>query len=168
MAKMTINLPTGFYKKEVRNNYEITSNMKKIWAVELDLFKQLDSICKKHKITYYADGGTLLGAIRHHGFIPWDDDMDFIMYRKDFDKLCKFSSEFKDPYFFQIEETDPGSLRCHAQLRNTSTTGILNSEKNFNYPFNQGIFIDIFPLDNVPEDSKKRIDFVKRMKKLKL
>lgn len=168
MAKMTLNLPANFYKEEIRNDYVITSNMKKVWAVELDLFKQLDSICKKHNITYYADGGTLLGAIRHHGFIPWDDDMDFIMYRKDFEQLCKFSSEFKEPYFFQTEETDPGSLRCHAQLRNTSTTGILKSEMEYNYLFNQGIFIDIFPLDNVPQDLHERVDFVRKMKSLKL
>ena len=84
---MAMKLPEEFYKEEVRNDYKISSEMKKIWSIELDLFNQLDRICKKHNITYYADGGTLLGAVRHHGFIPWDDDMDFMMYRDDFEKL---------------------------------------------------------------------------------
>ncbi|OXC48999.1 hypothetical protein AYP97_04095 [Lactobacillus crispatus] len=167
MAEITIKLPDSFYKEEIRNNYLVSSDMKKVWAVELDLFNQLDQICKKHNITYYADSGTLLGAVRHHGFIPWDDDMDFIMYREDFEKLCNVADEFKYPYFLQIEETDPGSLRCHAQIRNSSTTGILQSEQQYKYPFNQGIFIDIFPLDSVPDDNKERINFVRRMKKLK-
>lgn len=167
MPKISLNLPASFYREEVRNDYKISADMKKVWAVELDLFKQLDQICKKHNITYYADGGTLLGAIRHHGFIPWDDDMDFIMLRSDFEKLCEVSSEFKEPYFFQTEETDPGSLRCHAQLRNSETTGILNSDLSKKYPFNQGIFIDIFPLDGVPEDAKERSSFVKSLQKNK-
>ncbi|WP_254262217.1 LicD family protein, partial [Lactobacillus helveticus] len=167
MPKISLNLPASFYGEEVRNDYKISADMKKVWAVELDLFKQLDQICKKHNITYYADGGTLLGAIRHHGFIPWDDDMDFIMLRSDFEKLCKVSSEFKEPYFFQTEETDPGSLRCHAQLRNSETTGILNSDLSKKYPFNQGIFIDIFLLDGVPEDAKERSSFVKSLQKNK-
>lgn len=164
---MAMKLPEEFYKEEVRNDYKISSEMKKIWSIELDLFNQLDRICKKHNITYYADGGTLLGAVRHHGFIPWDDDMDFMMYRDDFEKLCSVASEFKEPYFFQTEETDPGSLRCHAQLRNSKTTGILNFEKDKKYPFNQGIFIDIFPLDNVPENRDERLKFVEELKKLK-
>jgi lipopolysaccharide cholinephosphotransferase len=167
MAEITIKLPDSFYKEEIRNNYLVSSDMKKVWAVELDLFNQLDKICKKHNITYYADGGTLLGAVRHHGFIPWDDDMDFLMYRSDFDKLCEMSKEFKPPYFFQTEETDHGSLRCHAQLRNSKTTGILKGEEKQKYPFNQGIFIDIFPVDGVPENKQERLDFVRRLQNLK-
>lgn len=167
MIKKELKLPEEFYKEEVRNDYKISSEMKKIWSIELDLFNQLDRICKKHNITYYADSGTLLGAIRHHGFIPWDDDMDFVMCRSDFEKLCNIAHEFKKPYFFQTEETDQGSLRCHAQLRNSNTTGILKSEKNKNYSFNQGIFIDIFPLDNVPDDITDREKFSKELKQLK-
>lgn len=167
MAKITLKLPDSFYKEEIRNGYTISTKMKKVWAVELDLFKQLDSICKKYNIPYYADSGTLLGAVRHHGFIPWDDDMDFIMYRKDFEKLCQVSAEFEYPYFFQTEETDPGSLRCHGQLRNSSTTGILKSEEKYKYPFNQGIFIDIFPIDNVPNDKNELQKFAKYLQTLK-
>lgn len=168
MAKLNLKLPDSFYKEEVRDGYTVSSEMKKVWAVELDLFKQLDYICRKYNITYYADSGTLLGAVRHQGFIPWDDDMDFIMYRKDFEKLCKVSSELKYPYFFQTEETDPGSLRCHGQLRNSSTTGILKSEEKREYPFNQGIFIDIFPIDNIPDNKNELKKFVRHLRNLKI
>lgn len=167
MVKLNLKIPNNFYNEETRNNYLVSTNMKKVWSVELDLLDQLDKICKKNNLTYYADSGTLLGAVRHHGFIPWDDDMDFVMFREDFEKLCDLSSEFKTPYFLQTEETDPGSLRCHAQLRNSDTTGILKSEINMRYPFNQGIFIDIFPLDSVPENKDKRLRFMKELYHLK-
>ena len=157
-----------FFKEEVRNDYTVSPKMKKIWAVELDLLDQLDRVCQKYDIPWYLSGGSLLGAVRHHGYIPWDDDIDLMMYRKDFDRLCEVAEdEFAEPYFFQTEETDPGAMRGHAQLRNSSTTAILKSEERFNYHFNQGIFIDIFPLDNVPDDPAERQAFVKKVNQLK-
>lgn len=139
--------------------------MKKVWAVELDLLSKLLEVCKKHNIKVYASGGTLLGAVRHHGFIPWDDDIDMMMFRDDYEKLCCIATqEFTHPYFFQTNETDPGSLRGHAQLRNSNTTAILNAEKNWLFGFNQGIFIDIFPLDSVIPDKKKYLKFARKVK----
>ena len=130
---------------------------KEIWAVELDLYQELKRVCEKYGITIYADGGTLIGAIRHGGFIPWDDDIDLSISRKDYVKLCSIAStEFKEPYFFQIEETDPGSVRGHAQLRNTDTCAIISSERLTGYTFNQGIFIDIFPIDVVSNERELR------------
>lgn len=73
----------------------------------------------------------------------------------------------RNPIFFQTEETDTGSIRGHAQLRNSATTAILKSEEYFHYQFNQGIFIDIFPLDNVPDDPEERQAFVKSVNQLK-
>lgn len=149
-----LQLPEGFLDEEVRNDYTISHEMKKVWAVELDLFAEFDRVCKKNGIRYCACGGTMLGAIRHKGFIPWDDDIDVMMLRKDYDKLCAVAErEFLYPYFFQTEYTDRGTLRRHAQLRNSETTGILQNEFPQHYKFNQGIFLDIFPLDNVVENS---------------
>lgn len=163
MVDMKLKLPDGFLDEEVRLGYKISRQMKEIWAVELDLLAEFDRVCKKHNIKYCADGGTLLGAVRHHGMIPWDDDIDIAMLRSDFEKLNSIAtSEFKAPYFWQTDETDPGSARGHAQLRNSLTTGILKNEyevyRNNNY--NQGIFIDIFPFDNIPNDEKaqKQLD----------
>ena len=157
MVGLKIELPEHFLEEEVRDGFTVTRTKKEVWAVELDLFQELMRVCEKHGITVYADGGTLIGAIRHGGFIPWDDDIDLSISRKDYEKLCSIaSSEFKAPYFFQTEETDPGSVRGHAQLRNSDTCAIVRNEYLTGYTFNQGIFIDIFPVDVVPSDKKLR------------
>jgi len=153
MLPIRLNLPEHFLDKEIRCGFTVSHEMKKIWAVELDLLNEFQRVCQKYNLKYFADSGTTIGAVRHHGFIPWDDDIDLIMFRKDYDRLCKIApNEFKHPYFFQTEQSDPGSTRGHGQLRNSLTTGILNSEKPFNFHFNQGIFIDIFVLENTPDE----------------
>lgn len=155
MVKLNLSVPEDFYREEIRCDYTVTTKRKQIWAVELELLHELDRVCRKYDIHYCADGGTLLGAVRHRGFIPWDDDLDIAMLRSEYEKLnAVASSEFKAPYFWQTDETDPGSARGHAQLRNSDTTCILKSEheKLSRCYFNQGIFIDIFPFDAVTED----------------
>jgi len=125
-------------------------------AVLVDLLVEFDRVCRKRSIRYFLDGGTLLGAVRHKGFIPWDDDVDVIMTRDEYRKLCACATEeFRSPYFWQNNETDPGSLRGHAQLRNARTTGILKQETCDGVPlhrFNQGMFLDVFILDRIPND----------------
>lgn len=156
MVRLKISIPEGYLEPEVRWGFEVTKKRKEIWCVEMDLLMELDRVCKKHGLTYYADSGTLLGAIRHQGFIPWDDDLDVAMMREDYEKLCRVApGEFQDPYFFQTEYTDPGTLRGHAQLRHSDTTAVLKNEIHGAYTYNQGIFIDIFPLDNCVEDDER-------------
>ena len=151
-----IELPEHFLDEEVRWEYTISAKMKKVWAVELDLLAELLRVCEKYDIRIFADAGTILGAVRHQGYIPWDDDIDLMLMRDQYDRLCEVAAkEFQDPYFFQTEYTDPGSLRGHAQLRNSHTTGILKAEEKRHYGFNQGIFVDIFPLDTVPDEEDK-------------
>lgn len=163
MVKLKIDLPDGFLDEEVRCDYRITKEMKQVWAVMLDMLVEIDRVCKKHNIKYFASSGTMLGAIRHKGFIPWDDDIDIMMMREDYEKLCEVAAdEFHSPYFFQTEWTDRGSLRGHAQLRNSMTTGILSSEYERDLRINQGIFIDIFPMDAIPDNKEV---FIKNMKK---
>ena len=169
MSKWKIDIPSGFLEEELRCDYMVDSEMKKVWAIELDLLDQLLKVCKKHDIKIFASGGTLLGTVRHKGFVPWDDDIDMMMFREDYEKLCEVAkTEFEEPYFFQTEYTDPGSLRGHAQLRNSETTGILKNEKD-KYKFNQGIFLDIFPLDVVVDDEalfEKQYRQARRYKKM--
>ena len=158
MVDLKLQLPDGFLNEEVRCGYTVTKQRKEVWAVELDLLQEFMRVCNKYGLKYCADGGTLLGAIRHHGFIPWDDDLDIAMLRSDFEKLNEVApAEFKKPYFWQTEETDKGSARGHAQLRNSDTTGIIKTEyeRQRNNNFNQGIFIDIFPFDTVVDDEEK-------------
>ena len=79
--------------------------MKEIWAIELNLFSEFDRVCRKHGITYIASSRTMLGTLRHHGFIPWDDDIDLMMMRDQYEKLCDVAEEeFKHPYFFQSKK----------------------------------------------------------------
>lgn len=139
-------------------------DLRKVWRVELDLLKKFDSFCVRHGLKYFADSGTLLGAVRHSGFIPWDDDMDFVMLRKDYDKFIKLAkNEFEHPYFIQTGYSDSGYFGGLCHIRNSETTAILKC----NWPhakYNQGIFIDIFPLDGVIENKmlKKIQDFLKK------
>ena len=163
MLPIKLKLPESFFNEEIRCDYKIDQQTKKLWAVELDLLNEFIKVCEENQLHYFVCAGTLLGAVRHKGFIPWDDDIDVMMPRKDYQKLCKLAKQFKNPYFFQTEYTDPGSLRGHAQLRNSKTTAILNSELNTGFKFNQGVFMDIFPLDNLPDDLKERKAFVKKL-----
>lgn len=164
MLPIKLKLPEKFLNEENRDGYLVSCEMKKIWAVELDLLSEFMRVCTKYNITYYADAGTILGAVRHKGFIPWDDDIDVMMFRDQYQKLCKIAKkEFKHPYFFQTEDTDPGSLRGHAQLRNSLTTGILQYELAGKWHYNQGIFLDIFPIDSIPDDDG---EFFKMQKSL--
>ena len=164
MIDLKITLPESFLEEEVRDGYRVSKKMKEVWAVELDLLNEFIRVCSKYNIRWWADAGTILGAARHKGMIPWDDDIDVMLMRDEYEHLCSVASkEFVHPYFFQTNDTDPGSMRGHVQLRNSNTTGILLVEKELNKHINQGIFIDIFPIDNVPDDSKLQSEQVKNI-----
>ena len=146
-------------ESETRKGYLISAKMKKVWAVEMELLKKLLEVCEKYHLRIWAEGGTLLGTIRHHGYIPWDDDIDMAMLREDYDKLQAIAKEeFKTPYFFQSGYTDlfPNGL---SRIRKDGTAAIMDQAINRNY--HQGIFIDIFPLDVMPDDEVLFKSFVK-------
>ncbi|MBQ5841008.1 MAG: LicD family protein [Clostridia bacterium] len=162
-------LEKEFYLEEERCGFTVSAQMKAVWAVQLDLLEQLGQVCQKHGLRYFASGGTLLGAVRHKGYIPWDDDIDIQMPREDYERLLQVApTEFAEPYFFQTAYNDVQFSRGHAQLRNSNTTAIMLTEKG-KYSFNQGIFIDIFPLDGVGDTAsalakqRKRVQFWNRL-----
>lgn len=153
MVELNIQLPESFFLEEERDGYKISAEMKELWAVQLDLLNELDRVCKKHNLRYTLDFGTLLGAIRHKGFIPWDEDIDVSMLREDFVKLQEIASEeFKHPYFFQTVDTDPEFEGGIARIRRSDTTFLQKEGVVYRTKHNHGIFIDIFVFDNAPSN----------------
>lgn len=143
--------PDNFFQEETRCGYIVSEKMKKVWAVELQMLEKFIDVCERNNLSYFLDGGTLLGAVRHKGFIPWDDDIDVIMPRKDYDRLWEIAAEeFQYPYFFQTTLSEDGFFRTHAQLRNSETTGFIEID-GCKQTVNCGIFMDIFVLDNIPD-----------------
>ncbi len=139
-------LGEDFFKEEVRCDYLISAEMKLIWAMELDLFLVFSEICDKYKLRYFVFYGGLLGAIRHNGFIPWDDDLDVAMPREDYEIFVKVATQELDkPYSLQTPFTYPNCFYSVITLRNCLGTFTPTIFKNLDY--NKGIPLDIFPID---------------------
>ena len=127
------------------------------------------NICDRNGITYYLSSGTLLGAVRHNGFIPWDDDIDVVLHREDYNKLKHLAKKgvFSTPYFFQNPNTDIGFPKGYCRLRNSDTTEI--PIMDVYEKCNHGVFIDIFPLDNIPDNVllyKKQLGKMKKIRSI--
>lgn len=127
----------------------IDIDIRDVQLVELEILLEFDRICRKHNLQYQLFAGTLLGAIRHKGFIPWDDDIDVCMLRKDYDKFIGVCNEDLDKkkYFLQTCFSDPRAIVQFAKLRKNNTIFINKVDRD---PLTHtGIYIDIFPMDNV-------------------
>lgn len=121
-------------------------NLSKLQEIDLKMLKIFLEISQKHNLSYFLLGGSCLGAVRHRGFIPWDDDIDIGMPRYDYEKFLKIApEELPDGYFLQCSKTEPNYPMNFSKIRNSKTTFI---EKTAQYiKMNHGAFIDIFPLD---------------------
>lgn len=152
---------------EVRKGYLVSAEMKRVWQVQMTLLKKLLDVCQKHHLRVWGDGGTMLGTVREHGYIPWDDDIDMVMLRPEYDRLVQLAkSEFKPPYFFQCGYTEYLYPNGHAQLRMDGTAAILPSQVSLFSKKHFGIFIDIFPYDAVPDDKGEGLDQLTRRARL--
>ena len=140
---------------EVVAEYKISHKMKKTWKVELAMLDEVDRICKKYRITYFLVHGSLLGALRHKGFIPWDDDLDIAMPRKDYDRFLQVAAgELKEPVSLHTPATEKDMFwGGFSRLRNGATTGI--ETRFLDRRGNLGIWIDILPLDVCPMDEDR-------------
>ncbi|MBS6642251.1 MAG: LicD family protein [Clostridiaceae bacterium] len=137
----------------IREGYNFTEKeLRDIQLIELEMLIEVDRICKKCGIHYCISAGTLLGAIRHGGFIPWDDDADVAFLRSEYEKfrtVCETELD-RERFYFQDYRSTPGYRWGYGKLRRKGTKFIrLNQEF---MPYEQGIFIDIMPYDNVPNN----------------
>lgn len=144
--------PREYFEDEYRDGFLVERTMKCAWAAQLEVLRHISDICERHGLKYFAFFGTLLGAIRHHGFIPWDDDIDIAMLRCDYQKflaVCK--SELPKEYCV---------LNCYdyadwteVNIRITNGDYIDTSEKRmseyYGCPFSVGV--DVYPLDTIPD-----------------
>lgn len=141
----------SFFEGEEREGFYVEPMMKKAWAAQLEVLQVIDEICTRHNIVYYAAWGTLLGAVRHKGFIPWDDDIDIAMKRADYRRFVEIA-ERELPKEWDLLTLDKCRdwNRCLARVVNTRHVPLEKEEmeKFHGCPFLVGV--DIFPIDNVP------------------
>lgn len=139
-------------QQNVKHKTLTQAELKELQKIELELLVEIDRICRKYDIKYSIDGGTLLGAIRHKGFIPWDDDADVIMNRNEYVKLMDVLDKELDHTRFYYQDIDrtKGYRWGYGKLRRRDTEFIrLNQE---HMPYEQGIFMDVFVCDTVPNN----------------
>ena len=127
-------------------------DMRKMQLLQLDMLKELDRVCRLNGIHYTICNGSLLGAIRHKGYIPWDDDADTMMLREDYEKFKQCADQLVPSIcFFQDHSTDPNYRWGYGKLRRTGTTYVRAGQEHLKGK--TGVFIDIFPMDDIPENA---------------
>lgn len=120
----------------------------KVQAVEVDILDEIKRVCSEHNLDYFLIGGTLLGAVRHQGFIPWDDDLDVAMPRKSFERFIELCQKgcLRKEYYLHSKETDPEYWLIFPKIRKTHT--IFDEQNIAHLDVPKGIYVDIFPLDD--------------------
>ncbi len=143
----------------ITENFE--SHIKEVWAVEQEILDVFHEICKEHHLRYSLAYGTLLGAVRHKGFIPWDDDIDIMMPREDYNRLLAIWKEVAPAgYLLQNHETNPDYMQSFTKILKDHTT-FLQEEWAREKCYHKGFFIDIFPGDRVaPAGVSRKIQYI--------
>lgn len=154
LKSVVLDFPKEFFEGETRNGFYIEPLMKHAWAANIEVLHKVDMLCQTLHIPYFVDWGTLLGTIRHKGYIPWDDDIDIGVLREDYDKLkyaiqhCQNELEFYDVY----EEADWGAHASKIVNSLTVLTDRFDLKRYHGFPFPSSV--DVFVIDAVPRDKK--------------
>ena len=159
--------PISYFEDEVRDGFYVSALMKRAWAAQLEVLEDVDRVCQKYNIQYFAAWGTLLGAIRHRGFIPWDDDLDIGMKREDYEKFSKVAQEeLKE--FYIVNNIDHCNEKEHCEFYMTRIhngksirTDLEHMKKFHGFPYVVGI--DILPFDYVPSTEQEEQLLCKEM-----
>ncbi len=131
-------------------------SLRRLQEIELELLLEADRICRKCGIRYNIIAGTMLGAVRHGGFIPWDDDADIAILRPEYERFreaCKTELD-TEKFYFQDHTETPGYRWGYGKLRRRDTLFLREYQEHM--PYDQGVFIDVFPLDGVPDSRAGR------------
>ena len=139
------------YRDEIRDGWLVSSDIKKAWEKMLEMWQEIDRICRKYKITYWAYCGTLLGAARHKGFVPWDTDMDLCMMRPEYNRFCDAVERelIREDGDFEIGHKKFNNFRI--AMSTTTMLGKDNLHERKDVPF--GMMIEVYPLDVAPDDT---------------
>ena len=122
---------------------------RKMQLTELDMLVEFDRVCRKHNINYVLFGGSLLGAVRHQGYIPWDDDADIGMLREDYNRFKNYIGELNSEIcYFQDHDTDPEYRWGYGKIRRTGSEYVRVGQEHLKCK--TGIFVDVFPMDDIP------------------
>lgn len=128
-------------------------NIRELQLRILETLKAVDNVCREHNLRYYIWAGTMIGAVRHKGFIPWDDDLDIAMPRPDYDRLIEHAAEWlPKPYEMVCAENDGVYPLPFAKIQDADTTLI----ERMHLKYLGGIYLDVFPIDGVPEGAVAR------------
>ena len=143
----------------------VSPEKKRLNAVYLDLLAEFEALCERAGLTWWLYAGALIGAVRHKGFIPWDDDVDLLMPREDFDRLQTMTNEkfgAREPYFLQNFVTDPACAQSLIRFRRSDTADIRDYDLSWmevnpkKAPYNMGVNLAVFPVDTVPAGSRAK------------
>jgi lipopolysaccharide cholinephosphotransferase len=131
-------------------------SLERLHAIMLSTLKAVDQVCRKHHLTYFLIDGTLLGAIRHGGFIPWDDDVDIAMPRQDFETFAAIAQrELGGDYFVQTPQTDPNYKLYYIPLKVRDNHSTL--VEDYGQRYHQGVYVDVFPFDALSTDQRREM-----------